>query len=72
MDDPNVYTRPFTIAFAYRRNTDADVELWEEACHEGNALSMEHFLTRFEIYPGTTGEQARELRRAWEAREGAR
>jgi len=72
VDDPNVYTRPFTIAFAYRRNTEPGVELWEEACYEGNALSMEHFLTRFEIYPGITAEQARELRRAWEAREGAR
>ena len=50
----------------------AGAELWEEACYEGNALSMEHFLARFEIYPGITGEQARELRRAWEAREGAR
>ncbi len=36
LDDPNVYTRPFTIAFALVRNTTPDFEVWEQACHEGN------------------------------------
>jgi hypothetical protein len=36
IEDPQVYTRPFTIAFALVRNTTPDYELWEQACHEGN------------------------------------
>ena len=36
IEDPKVYTRPFTIAFALVRNTQPDFELWEQACHEGN------------------------------------
>jgi hypothetical protein len=36
IEDPHVYTRPFTIAFALVRNTTPDYELWEQACHEGN------------------------------------
>ncbi len=72
IDDPNVYTRPFTIAIAFRRNEQQGTELWEEACYEGNDLSMSHFRARFDIYPGITAAEARELRSAWEAREGAR
>ncbi len=36
IEDPNVYSRPFTIAFALVRNTTPDFEVWEQACHEGN------------------------------------
>lgn len=34
--DPKVYTRPWTVAFGIRRNTDQGYEIWESACHEGN------------------------------------
>lgn len=44
-EDPNVYTRPFTIALNFRRavkSADAKTyELLEEACHEGDQDSAE-------------------------------
>jgi hypothetical protein len=36
IEDPKVYTRPWTVAFGIRRNADPDYELYESACHEGN------------------------------------
>ena len=67
IDDPNVYTRPFTIAVALRRNAAANVELWEEACYEDNTESMQHFRKiGYQTYPGITGAQARALRQAFE------
>ena len=36
VEDPTVYTRPWTIVFALTRNKDPGYELWEQACHEGN------------------------------------
>jgi hypothetical protein len=36
IDDPKVYTRPWTLVSAMRRNTDPDYEIWENACHEGS------------------------------------
>jgi hypothetical protein len=73
IDDPNVYTRPFTIALALRRNTQPNIEIWEEACFESN----EHHMTSFGkvgygIYPGITAAEARELKKAFEAAGGAR
>jgi hypothetical protein len=66
-DDPNVYTRPFTIAFAFRRDTDENPEIWEEACHETNQDSMRLFRnTGYRIYPGISAAEARQLRAAWE------
>jgi hypothetical protein len=38
IDDPKVYTRPWTMAFGLRRSADASYEIWENACHEGNVL----------------------------------
>jgi len=73
IEDSNVYTRPFTIAVAFRRNVVPNVELWEEACYEDNTLSMEHFRGNgYGIYPGITGAEARALRQAFESRGGAR
>ena len=64
-DDPNVYTRPFTIAFAFRRNVP---EIWEEACFETNEDPMRLYRANgYRVYPGITGEQAREMKAAWEA-----
>ncbi len=71
LDDPNVYTQPFTIAFAYRR---ADVDSWElleEACYENNEHARARFFNvGYEIYPGITGAEARRLRSVWEVEEG--
>jgi hypothetical protein len=36
IDDPKVYTRPWTIVSGIRRNTDPAYEIWENACHEGS------------------------------------
>lgn len=36
IDDPKVYTRPWTMAFGIRRNAEPDYELLESACYEGN------------------------------------
>lgn len=68
IEDPNVYTRPFTMAVAFRRNTVVGIELYEEACHEGNA-SLEHIRTAgYSMYFGLSAREARELKKAWEAK----
>ena len=65
--DPNVYTRPFTIAFAFRRDTDENPEIWEEACFETNADQIGLYRRNgYRVYPGITGDQARELKSQWE------
>ena len=70
VEDPNVYTRPFTIAIAYRRSTVADYELLEEACYENNELARQMFINvGYGIYPGITGDEARRLNAAWELEE---
>jgi len=66
-DDPNVYTRPFTIAFAFRRDTDPNPEIWEEACYETNEDPMRLFRNNgLRVYPGLSGDDARKLKAAWE------
>ncbi len=73
LDDPNVYTQPFTIAIAYRRSTVQNYELLEEACYENNELARQMFINvGYEIYPGITGDDARRLRAAWELEEAER
>ena len=67
-DDPNVYTRPFTIAFAFRRDTVGNPEIWEESCYETNADAMRLFRnTGRKVFPGISSSEARELKAAWEA-----
>jgi hypothetical protein len=66
-EDPNVFTRPFTIAFGFRRDAAENPEIWEEACHETNAEQMALFRNLgYRVFPGITGEQARTLKAAWE------
>ena len=36
IEDPQVYTRPWTMVSALLRNRDTTFELLEQACHEGN------------------------------------
>ena len=67
-DDPNVYTRPFTIAFSFRRDTAENPEIWEEACYETNDEPMQLFRNNgYRVYPGISGSEARELKATWEA-----
>jgi hypothetical protein len=67
IEDENVFTRPWTLVTVFRRNAEAWVDFWEEACHENNKELMEIFLTNYEVYPGISGRQARQLRETWEA-----
>ena len=43
MDDPKVYTRPWTMAIVIKRVKEKGFELLEQACHEGN-LDVKHIL----------------------------
>jgi hypothetical protein len=52
IEDPQVYTRPFTIAFALVRNTMRDFEIWEQACHEGNRSVEGGLEVGLKPYPG--------------------
>jgi len=36
MEDPKVYTRPWTMVFPLERIKDKGYEQMEEACHEGD------------------------------------
>ena len=65
VDDPNVFTRPFTIALAYRRNTVEGFELISEACYENNDPLLDIYRTAgFTLYPGVTVEEARDAMEA--------
>jgi hypothetical protein len=56
IDDPKVYTRPWTMAFGLRRNADPEFEMWENACHEGNVLRWpaSDLTNHLQLYFGTT------------------
>lgn len=55
IEDPSVYTRPWTIAARMQRAhaNDPNYEVWEDACHEGERNADDSFL-------GNTGDQAAE------------
>ena len=54
IDDPAVFTRPWTMVFAIRRVTEPGYEVFEEACHEGE-MDTGHLLgAGFQLYPGIT------------------
>jgi hypothetical protein len=52
IEDRNVYTRPWTMAFPLRRNTEAGFRLLEEACHEGERNTDPLLNLGYRIYPG--------------------
>ncbi len=56
IDDPNVYTRPWTMAFPLRRNKQQGFQLLEEACHEGERSTNRLLGLGYKIYPGVTGK----------------
>jgi hypothetical protein len=65
IEDPNVFTRPFTIVVPYRRSTVADYEVEELACYENNeAFMMISRMAGIEVFPGVSPEEAREARAA--------
>lgn len=72
VDDPNVYTEPFTISLAYRRSRNQDTfEVWEEACYEDNAFAEQMFQDiGYDIYKPISGEEARRLSAAWDLENG--
>lgn len=64
--DPLVYTRPFTMASALRRNTRPGVELWEEGCYEGEATAEALRNIGLGSHPGISSREAEVRRRAYE------
>lgn len=54
IDDPTVYTRPWTMVFAIRRIADPAYEIYEEACHEGERDTEQLLSTGLKFYPGIT------------------
>lgn len=44
LDDSKAFTRPWTIAYPIRRIKDANYEMYEEACLEGNGKTIEGIL----------------------------
>lgn len=66
IDDPLVYTRPFTIVSGLRRNTRPGYELWEESCFEGEANSEHLRNIGYRNYPGFSSEDARIAKEAYE------
>jgi hypothetical protein len=45
VEDAKMYTRPWTMRFTMKRNTEPGYEQWEHACYEGDR-SLERLLTR--------------------------
>ncbi len=59
IDDPLVYTRPWTMAFPLRRNREPGFEMLEEACFEGERNTEPLIDLGYRIYPGVTGVPTR-------------
>jgi hypothetical protein len=55
IEDANVYTRPWTMAFPLRRNTERGFRLLEEACHEGERNTDALLRLGYKIYPSVSG-----------------
>ena len=47
VEDPGVFTRPWTIQFLLQRETDAGYQIFESACHEDNK-DLEHIKAAYE------------------------
>ncbi|HXD16222.1 MAG TPA: hypothetical protein VN654_04340 [Vicinamibacterales bacterium] len=52
MEDPKVYTRPWTMVSALTRNRDRNFEIWEQACHEGNQSVKDQLSLGLKPYTG--------------------
>ena len=62
VDDPLVYTRPFTIALMLTRHTTQGFEIWEDACHEGERDVKHLYKLGFKMYPGITSKDVPALK----------
>jgi len=56
IDDPEVFTRPWTMAFGWRRNTEPGFELLESACWEGVQGGQQRLKNELKVYPGGFGK----------------
>jgi len=56
INDPSLYTRPWTMAFPLRRNKEVGFHLLEEACHEGERNTDPLIRGGQRIYPGVKGK----------------
>jgi hypothetical protein len=59
IEDPTLYTRPWTMAFPLRRNKEKGFYLLEEACHEGERNTQPLIGLGYRIYPGIRGKPGR-------------
>jgi hypothetical protein len=67
IDDPSVYTTPFTIVLAYRRSTVEGFEIMAMACYENNASLLDLYRdVGYGVYPGISATEAREALEAEE------
>jgi hypothetical protein len=52
LEDPKVYTRPWTMVSALTRNREPAFEIWEQACHEGNRSVEDQKSLGLKPFPG--------------------
>jgi hypothetical protein len=62
VDDPLVYTRPFTIAYMLTRLTTKDFEMLEDACFEGSKDADLLYDIGLKTYPGIASEDVPALK----------
>jgi hypothetical protein len=62
VDDPLVYTRPFTIAFMLTRHTTQGFEIWEDSCFEGEKDAQHLYSIGLKRYPGITSDNVPALK----------
>ena len=62
VDDPLVYTRPFTIGIMLTRHTTKDFELLEDSCFEGSKDADILYEIGLKKYPGITSEDVPALK----------
>jgi hypothetical protein len=54
IEDPKVYTRPWTMVSALTRNKETGFEIWEQACHEGNRSVRDQLDLGMKPFSGVT------------------
>jgi len=54
IEDPKVYTHPWTMVSALTRNKEPGFEIWEQACHEGNRSVKDQLDLGMKPFQGAT------------------